>query len=126
MPNDPTITPGDAQKPRRLNAAALYHRCDVAQFRFETTVELPDLADHIGQQRARDAVTFGLDIERQGYNLFVMGPAGAGKHALVRRCLEGESQRPVPRRAAACPGAATGRARPAARAPAACAAARNC
>ncbi|MBI4191092.1 MAG: AAA family ATPase [Betaproteobacteria bacterium] len=71
-----------------LDTALLYHRCDPQEFGFETTAELPQLTETIGQQRASDAVEFGISIERQGYNLFVMGPAGAGRHALVQQFLE--------------------------------------
>jgi predicted ATP-dependent protease len=81
---------------QQVSPAALYHRCDTTQFAFATTAELPDLADQIGQQRARDAVAFGLGIQREGYNLFVMGSAGVGKHTLVRQCLEGETPRRTP------------------------------
>jgi lon-related putative ATP-dependent protease len=83
-------------KLRRLEATALYRHCDPAQFQFATTADLPDLDAAIGQDRARNAVTFGLGIERPGYNLFVMGSAGAGKHTLVRRCLEREPRRETP------------------------------
>ncbi len=69
----------------------LYRRCDPAQFKFETTADLPDLDEAIGQERARNAVDFGLGIARQGYNLFVMGPAGSGKRTLVRKSLERET-----------------------------------
>ena len=71
-----------------LPASKLANRCDPAQFEFETTAELADLAQVIGQERAAAAVEFGVGIERHGYNLFVMGPAGSGKHTLVRRQLE--------------------------------------
>ncbi|HSN39965.1 MAG TPA: Lon-like protease helical domain-containing protein, partial [Burkholderiales bacterium] len=78
-------------KPRELETAVLYRRCDPAQFKFETTADLPDLDEAIGQERARNAVDFGLGIARQGYNLFVMGPAGSGKRTLVRKSLERET-----------------------------------
>ncbi len=73
---------------KAIDAALLYHRCDPQELAFETTAELPELTVAPGQQRAGDAVEFGINIARQGYNLFVMGPAGAGKHALVRQSLE--------------------------------------
>ena len=79
--------------PRRLEPSALYRRCDPEQFRFATTAELPDLDAAIGQERARTAVQFGLGIRREGYNLYVMGPAGAGKRTLVRQSLEREKGR---------------------------------
>jgi predicted ATP-dependent protease len=73
---------------RAIDAALLYHHCDPQELAFETTTELPELTDALGQQRAADAVEFGINIARQGYNLFVMGPSGAGKHTLVRQSLE--------------------------------------
>jgi lon-related putative ATP-dependent protease len=79
----------------KLMPAALYRHCDPAQFKFATTAELPDLDVAIGQERARNAVDFGLGIGYQGYNLFVMGPAGSGKRTLVRNSLEQESHRPA-------------------------------
>src|SRR3989304_1762862 len=73
---------------KTIDPAQLYHRCDPLDLAFETTADLPELTAALGQQRAGDAVEFGINIARQGYNLFVMGPAGAGKHALVRPALE--------------------------------------
>lgn len=83
--------------PQALKPDALYRRCDPDQFSFATTAELDDLSEIIGQERALDAVRFGSDIRREGYNLFVMGPHGTGKHTFVTRFLEGKAQsEPVP------------------------------
>jgi predicted ATP-dependent protease len=71
-----------------LDPGALYHRCDPGQFAFESTAELEDLTEIIGQGRAADAVRFGIGISREGYNLFSLGPAGIGKHFLVHHFLE--------------------------------------
>ncbi len=74
----------------RLPPSRLYQRCDPAQFSFATTSELDDLTEILGQERARNAIEFGLGIRREGYNLFVLGPAGAGKQTLVRQLLARE------------------------------------
>ncbi len=74
----------------RLPPSRLYQRCDPAQFAFATTSELDDLTEILGQERARGAIEFGLGIRREGYNLFVLGPAGAGKQTLVRQMLAKE------------------------------------
>ena len=71
-----------------LEAAALYQRCDPSQFAFETTADLEDLSGVIGQERAVEAVHFGIGMSRQGYNLFALGPEGTGKYSIVRRYLE--------------------------------------
>jgi lon-related putative ATP-dependent protease len=71
-----------------LQPNQLYQPCDPEQFGFQTTAELEDLAEIIGQMRAMDAVRFGAGIRREGYNLFVLGPTGMGKRSMVRQVLE--------------------------------------
>lgn len=71
-----------------LQPNQLYQPCDPQQFGFQTTAELEDLAEIIGQMRAMDAVRFGAGIRREGYNLFVLGPTGMGKRSMVRQVLE--------------------------------------
>lgn len=80
-----------------LEARLLYHPCDPALLAFTTTADLPDTADGFGQSRAEDAVRFGIDIRRPGYNLFVLGEPGSGRHYTVRRLLEvNAAKQPVP------------------------------
>jgi lon-related putative ATP-dependent protease len=74
--------------PKRLPAEALANCCKAEQFGFETTAELEDLTDILGQSRAVKAVHFGIGIQREGYNLYVMGPSGIGKHSMVRQYLK--------------------------------------
>ena len=71
-----------------LDAQLLLRRCDPALLDFETTDELSNSADIVGQSRALDAVRFGIDIKQPGFNLFVLGEPGSGRHAAVRRLLE--------------------------------------
>jgi lon-related putative ATP-dependent protease len=76
---------------------ALRRCCDAADFSFESTAELPDLDGVIGQDRALEAIRFGIGIKRPGYNLFALGPSGVGKEHLLRRSLADRSARePVP------------------------------
>ncbi len=71
-----------------LEIRQLYQACDAGQFGFQTTAELADLTEIIGQMRAMDAVHFGAGIRHEGYNLFVLGPSGIGKSSMVRQFLE--------------------------------------
>ena len=71
-----------------LPAGDLFHACDTARFKFKSTVELEPLEELIGQDRAVEAVEFGIGIRRDGYNLFAAGPAGTGKHTLIAEFLE--------------------------------------
>ena len=82
---------------KQLEPDLLYRRCDPEQFDFNTTEELEDLTEVIGQPRAVDAVRFGIGIRHKGYNLFALGPPGTGKHALVQRyAIEQARAGPVP------------------------------
>ena len=71
-----------------LDVGKLYRRCDPGLFTFRTTEELAATTEIIGQERAVDAIEFGIDIQRPGYNLFVLGESGSGRHSVVRRILE--------------------------------------
>lgn len=74
--------------PPALASLQLHHACDPAQLSFQTTAELENLPDLIGQTRALEAVRFGAGIRHAGYNIFVLGPSGVGKRSLVNRFLE--------------------------------------
>ena len=51
----------------------------------------------IGQDRAVEAVSFGVAIRRPGFNLYAMGPEGIGKYTLVRQVLTSRAAtEPVP------------------------------
>lgn len=71
-----------------LKFSELYRSCDTNKFKFKTTDDLEDLKDYLGQTRAIDALKFGVGIERKGFNLFVLGSMGTGRHAMVRRYLD--------------------------------------
>jgi len=71
-----------------LTAQQLHTACDPDQFQFQSTAEIEGLGEVIGQARALDAMRFGAGIRHAGYNIFVLGPAGVGKHSLVRQFLE--------------------------------------
>jgi predicted ATP-dependent protease len=75
----------NAGKP--LPPEALFNSCDPDDFDFETTADLDDLARMVGQDRAVEAVRFGAAMPVDGYNLFVLGPPGTGRHRFVREFL---------------------------------------
>lgn len=71
-----------------LTPAQLARHCETERFDFATTAELEDLSEGIGQKRAIEAAHFGIGMRHAGYNLYVMGPPGSGKHALIRQLLD--------------------------------------
>jgi len=70
-----------------LTSEMLCRHCDPGQFSFETTAELEDLTEIVGQTRAVDAIEFAMGMRQDGYNAYVLGPTGSGKHAIVRQLL---------------------------------------
>ena len=71
--------------------------CDPSKLGFETTDDLPDLENVIGQPRALNALQLGSEISGPGYNTFVMGQPGSGRTTLSKEYLERKaSTMPVP------------------------------
>lgn len=79
------------KKLQPLNYKALCTTLNPKQLPFETTAELKELTNFLGQARALDAISFGIGIKKQGYNLYAMGPTGLGKRSLIRKVLESKA-----------------------------------
>jgi len=71
-----------------LPADALRKRFDPSDFEFETTDNLPAETEVVGQDRAVEALDFGMSIDADGYNVFALGPPGTGRRQLVQHLLE--------------------------------------
>ncbi len=74
--------------PRELSPSELYQACDPDELSFESTAQLEDLKHLVAQERATEAVELGANIAVDGYNLFVLGREGTGRHTLVREYLK--------------------------------------
>ena len=61
---------------------------DPAQLGFDDTSELEPLNEIIGQERAVEALEFGLHMKGPGFNLYVAGPVGTGKGTLIRQMVK--------------------------------------
>ena len=70
-----------------LTAEELCKLCDLGQFTFDSTDDLRNLDEILGQTRALDAIRFGVGIKKEGYNLYVLGPSGIGKQEVVTQYL---------------------------------------
>lgn len=62
--------------------------CPVELLDFETTNDIKDVVKIAGQDRALEAVEFGIGIEHKGFNLFVIGPQGTGRHTVIRSFID--------------------------------------
>ncbi len=86
-----TLTVVPMARPRPLSVDKLYRTCDPHRFRFNSTAELREVSGVLGQERAVEAIEFGINIQRPGYNLFAMGPSGSGKHTIIRSFLDAKA-----------------------------------
>ena len=83
--------------PRELSAEQLRRVCNLQDFDFDTTADVPELAEIVGQERATRAIEFGIDVPFYGYNIYASGVSATGKTSTIMRYLERKSsERPIP------------------------------
>ena len=75
-----------------LDVTQVYRHCPEEAFDFEVSSELPSLDLLSGHDRAREALDFGTAMRSDGFNLYVLGHPGHGKHQLVGRFLAERSR----------------------------------
>ncbi|MBV4493054.1 Lon protease family protein [Pseudomonas oryzicola] len=77
----------------RLAPEALTRRFSPEQFAFTNTDDLEPFRGVLGQERAVEALQFGVAMPRPGYNVYVMGEPGTGRFSFVKRYLKAEGKR---------------------------------
>ncbi len=85
--------PDSAAAHLRLAPEALTRPFSPEQFNFTNTEELEPFRGVLGQERAVEALQFGVAMPRSGYNVFVMGEPGTGRFSFVKRYLSAEAKR---------------------------------
>jgi lon-related putative ATP-dependent protease len=73
--------------PRELTSDEVRNPCDPGLFGFETTDSLPADLSIIGQQRAVQAIDFGVNIAAFGFNIYALGFAGTGRTTTIHTFL---------------------------------------
>lgn len=81
---------------KSLSAQQLRSFCELAEFNFSTTNDIPDFEGMVGQERAIEALSFAVEIDKPGYNMYLMGSTGLGKHTLLKRFLDKASAEQSP------------------------------
>ncbi len=74
--------------PTPLETPLLRRRCDPNLLGFATTKDLEPSDGLIGQSRALEALRFGTELNAGGYNIFVLGTPGTGRHNAVFQFLD--------------------------------------
>ncbi|MDH3236973.1 MAG: AAA family ATPase [Deltaproteobacteria bacterium] len=77
---------------RVLSPDDLYKCCDERTFDFRTTGDVPPLDGIIGQERALDAIDFGLNLPSTGFNIYVLGESGTGKASAIRSFISKKAE----------------------------------
>ncbi|WP_370280235.1 Lon protease family protein [Pontibacterium sp.] len=72
----------------KLNPTDLYRICDPDLLPFKTTETLEPFSGFFGQERAIEAMEFGVGMDRPGYNLFVMGNPHTGRFSFAMDSLK--------------------------------------
>ena len=74
-----------------LPSSELYRRCPTADLRFETTADVPDVDEIVGQDRAVEAIDLAVSLSGPGFNLYALGPPGIGKATAIHHYLAGRA-----------------------------------
>jgi|LSQX01.1.fsa_nt_gb lon-related putative ATP-dependent protease len=64
---------------KKLSLKQLRKKTNIRSLGFKTTNDLQPLEEFVGQKRAVSAISFGLEVESKGYNIFVLGNPGSGR-----------------------------------------------
>ncbi len=71
----------------KIEQKDLFNPYNFEKLKFETTDDLDDMTDSVGQERAYRAMKFGFNIKQKGFNIYAMGPSGSGKYAAINEFL---------------------------------------
>ncbi len=74
--------------PDELTASQVRVKCDPGLFNCNSTRDLRPVEGIIGQDRALSALNFGLNIQKQGFNIYVSGPSGTGRTTAIKSFLD--------------------------------------
>jgi len=78
----------DMDKWKELTPGELYTFCEFKDTAFESTEDLQDLESFIGQDRVISAVKFGIQMKKDGYNIYALGPDETDKKNLIEHYLK--------------------------------------
>ena len=82
---------------QKLDLEQIYHFCNPASLKCETSEDAPELDTIIGQDRAVRSLHFGLDIKEKGFNIYLAGIHGTGRTTAIELYLKDyAAQKPVP------------------------------
>lgn len=99
MTSSSKTSPNKSKSKPLSGAPAALPLADVSQhiqpslLAFDSTRDISPFHGVLGQERAIDAIQFGVAMQRPGYHIFVMGEAGTGRSSYVKEYLRSEAKR---------------------------------
>ena len=83
---------------KKLSVTQVYRKTKFDNLDFKTTNDIEVLQeDIVDQKRAKNAIRFGLTVDKYGYNIFCSGNVSAGKKTYLRSVLkEFAKKKPIP------------------------------
>ena len=76
----------EATKVNKLTKEKLILACESDTFDFDTTEDITDTTTIIGQERLSSSMELGVDIPKDGYNIFALGPNETNRLSHIRLC----------------------------------------
>ncbi len=81
----------------RVASDKLRTACDLGGLEVESSGDISPNKARPGQQRAVDAIRFGIEMKDDGHNVYVLGPTGTNRHGLAQGLANVSAQaRPAP------------------------------
>lgn len=74
----------------------LRYKCNLSHLNFTNTSEITELLEYIGQTRALDALSFGIEMRLKFYHLYASGPSGLGKSYFIHHYLRQIANKELP------------------------------
>ncbi len=71
----------------KLDAKRLKVNCNLDHIDFNSTEDIKPIRNLIGQERAVNAIEFGLRMNQHGYNIFVAGNSGTSRHSYTNMLI---------------------------------------
>ena len=81
------------EKETRLSPDQLYRHCNTELLPFKTTETLEPYTGFFGQERAVEAMEFGIGMKRPGYNMFVMGNPHTGRFSFAIESIRSKAKK---------------------------------
>jgi len=73
---------------QKLKKDQLILACETKDFDFDTTEEISETTTIIGQERLSSSMELGVDIPKDGYNIFALGPNETNRLSHIQQFLE--------------------------------------